>query len=87
MNPGYGMGYGRGFGRGRGRHFRGRGFGPYQDYFQPGWDYPPVPMAPSSPSNELDYLRSEAKALEEEMENIKKRIKNLEAEQKKESSK
>ena len=82
---GRGFGYGRGFGRGRGwgRGF-GRGFGfgwagyPYaygNPYMTP--SYP----ADVTPKQEADMLRAEAKAMQEEIDAINQRVKDLESAQ------
>jgi hypothetical protein len=94
--PGYtkgpGMGLGRGWGRGRGG-FRGRGLGYGRGW---GWDYrPPVysqyaPVVPRtiSPENQLTMLKNEKDFLEAELNGIKsaidelsKKITNLEKEE------
>lgn len=76
-SPGPGMGYGRGWGRGMGWGRR--------------WAYPPaygpgVPVGPEpvyarpEPEDELRYLEQCSDELERELEDIKKRIKQLEEE-------
>ena len=88
-NPGFGFGRGRGRGRGGGFGFRGgfgrgfgrglgRGFGfgrpwaaPYPEY-----GYSPAPAAPT-PQDELNALRQESEYLKTELENINKRISEL----------
>lgn len=95
MNPaggggfGYGRGYGRGFGFGRGF---GRGYGrawagaapqalgyaaPYPPY-----GYAPVEAAPPAPTREqeLDMLESQAKGFQQTLDDIRKRISDLESE-------
>ncbi|MFX1346002.1 MAG: DUF5320 domain-containing protein [Promethearchaeota archaeon] len=93
--PGYtkgpGMGLGRGWGRGRGG-FRGRGFG-YGRGWE--WDYGfpfysrYVPVVPSqiSPENQLsmlkqekDYLETELNSIKSAIDDISKKITNLEKE-------
>ncbi len=86
MNPyggrmGAGFGWGRGFGRGMGR-----------------WGYPggipygttpyaaiPYGTAPYAPEQELEFIQNQAKALGDQLEQIQKRISELEAESKKET--
>ncbi|MBN2059842.1 MAG: DUF5320 domain-containing protein [Deltaproteobacteria bacterium] len=91
---GYGRGYGRGrgfrrgfgpgmaWGRGYGRGY-GRGFGwraPYPSwgagYYGPAYDNPYGSM---SPENELQMLRNEADAIKNDLENINKRIEEIES--------
>ena len=92
-NP-YGMplryGYGRGFGWGRGMGFRrglwpGYGPGPFwRRGFYPGWGgwYPPAYGRPYAmdPSEEIGVLRDEADALQRDLEEINRRIEELEKE-------
>ncbi len=82
---GRGFGYGRGFGRGRGR---GRGFG--RGFGFGGAEYPyaygnpyavPSYSAHVPPKQEADMLRAEAKAIQEEIDAINRRIKDLESAQ------
>ena len=87
LNPGYGpgRGLGRGFGRGLGRGF-GRGMG-WRWWNQPagGWAYPPAaPYAPANPGAEADFLRNQARLLEEELGSIRGRLEELEKDQEKE---
>ncbi|MDQ7033187.1 MAG: DUF5320 domain-containing protein [Desulfonauticus sp.] len=80
VKGGFGRGFrcwGRGFGRGWGRGF---GFGA-------GWGFRarfgaaiPQPATTFSPANEKQYLEQEAKLIEQELEAIKKRLQELEAE-------
>ncbi|MCK9554848.1 DUF5320 domain-containing protein [bacterium] len=81
---GRGFGYGRGFGRGRGRGW-GRGFA----FGRPGWDsYPYNPYAGLSypanitPAQEADMLKAEARAMQEEINAINLRLKDIESAQK-----
>ena len=77
MNPagyGYGRGYGRGWGRGFGRGY-GRGFG---------WGYYGAPnVAPAvnpysqDPKVEKDILENEIKNLETTIDNLRKRLEDL----------
>ncbi len=71
---GRGLGFRRGFGRGFGR---GRGFGFRRAY---AYDYGDVaPVAPAlTKEQEKTMLESEMKILQEDLEAIKKRIKELE---------
>lgn len=75
---GRGSGYGRGFGRGRGwgRGF-GRGYGYPYAYGNP--YVAPVYPANFTPKQEADMLRAEAKAMQEEIEAINSRVKDLES--------
>jgi len=85
---GWGFGYGRGFGRGRGwgRGF-GRGFGWGWGAYPYAYGYPyygnPY-MAPSYPANitpkqEADMLKAQAQAMQEEIDAINQRVKDLES--------
>jgi len=81
--PGRGRGFGRGFGRGLGR-----GFGWRRAGYAYGADYSYAPSYPVYPENisaeqEAGMLAEQAKALENELEAIKKRVKELEVEAKK----
>jgi hypothetical protein len=87
-NPGYGRGFGRGWGRGFGRGFwrRGRGFwwrGYSEPYYrlQPYIDVYPQPAR----DEEKTYLEDIIKNLEEEMNMIKDRLKELSKEKKEDS--
>jgi hypothetical protein len=86
--PGYmNAGPGRGFGRGWGRGF-GRGFGWRRAAYAYGGNYgyaAPYPVYPEriSPEQEASMLAEEAKVLENELEAVKKRIEELQAEGKK----
>ncbi len=74
--PGFGFGrgggYGRGFGLGRGRGWRHPGFGNF-------WGYPSPQAAPYSTfqpfteEQEIDALEEQAKILEDELSQLKKR--------------
>jgi hypothetical protein len=75
MGPGFGRGYGRGFGRGfgRGRGWRfHRGYGPGPEVV-----YEPYPMSAPSREDELSYLEGLQKSLEQDLDEIKKRLKEL----------
>jgi len=92
MNPyggrGSGMAGGRGFGRGMGRGFR-RGFGAVAPGYQ--WGVPTVPPFPTAaaygspygpavaPEQELEELKNQAGYLTDTLEDIKKRIDELES--------
>ncbi|MBN2190293.1 MAG: DUF5320 domain-containing protein [Candidatus Aureabacteria bacterium] len=87
---GRGFGYGRGFGRGRGRGGMGRRFA----FGRIGWDsYPYDPYdglsypANITPGQEADMLRAEAKTMQEEMNAINKRLKDIESAQKQKTDK
>jgi len=94
MNPVGGRGYwgrGRGGGWGRGRGF-GRGFGwARAGYGYPAWgdvDYPyapyPAPFAQApTPENELTGLKQQAEYFQDALDEINKRMEQLEAESKK----
>ena len=91
MGRGYGRGYGRGLGRGMGRGW-GRGPGPYRfrdrsPYYGPFPDHPPYygpgeeapPQGREIPaSEEKAYLEDTLKSLEEEIQRVKDRLKELE---------
>lgn len=75
MNPGFG--FGRRRGRGRGFWWRGwRHWGPF--WGGPFWAWNP-PIWASEPEAEKDMLKNQAKILEQELAEIKKRIDELEA--------
>jgi len=84
--PGLGFGYGRGFGRGLGRGY-GRGF--RSGYAYPISYVPPVYggggfyKPPAEPKQEMEMLAEEAKYLKEQLEEINKRITELEKSEKK----
>jgi len=91
MNPGVGRGFGMGFGRGRGFGGRGGGRG-WRNMFHatgmPGWmrfggyatPYPyAAPQTKLDPDAEKQALRSQADALQSELEMIKKRLDEIEA--------
>ncbi len=81
---GYGGGYGRGwsrgmYGRGRGRGFgRGMGRGAWPGYYAPvPYGYGPA-YPQTDPQSKRQFLENEAKSLQEELEEIKKRLADLE---------
>lgn len=89
MNPAPGRGFGMGFGRGRG--FGGGGRGWRHWYYAtglPGWTrfgafsspygYP-SPYNDYSPETEKQMLKNQAEALQAEMDDIKKRLEELES--------
>jgi len=85
MGFGYSRGYGRGFGRGMGRGY-GRAYWPANSYpVSPppvaygGGFYPP----PVEPKQEMEMLAEDAKALKGQLEEINKRIVELEKSEKK----
>ena len=77
---GFGRGFGAGFARGRGL---GRGFG--WRAFAPAWGpwYGPAygPGYAVDPSEEVDMLKAEAEAMKEALDDINKRIEELEKEE------
>jgi hypothetical protein len=83
MNP-YGGRFGMGFGRGRGFGWRRWGY-PYAAYY-PVVPYGNVPYGMAyQPEQELEFLQNQAEVLGDQLEDIQKRISELEAESKKES--
>lgn len=83
---GFGRGMGRGFGRGMGRGFgRGYGYGffqaPYAAPYAAPMAYPPA--AHVTPEQELEMLKSQASELEQGLNDINRRITELESEPKK----
>ena len=85
---GLGCGMGRGLGLGRGRGWRRHWSYPYPaaEFYppSPGFRYPHDPWgaAEITPEQERDVLKSEAKALKDEIAQIEKRLKELEGEKK-----
>ena len=78
---GMGMGWGRGRGFGWGR--AGYGFPAYGAAVNP-YAYGGVPFTPTvAPQQELDGLKAQAEYLEDALDGVKKRIDQLEAENKK----
>jgi|SRR6056297_3047677 len=86
-NPGFGFGRGRGWGRGGGFGFRGgfgrgfgRGFGFGRPWAAPyaGYGYYSAPTAPT-PQDELSVLKQESEYLKTELENINKRISEVQS--------
>lgn len=86
MNPAGGRGFGGGYGRGFGRGGYGRG---RRNWFyatgMPGWTragmgLPAGGVPPQMPQQqEIDMLRGQAEYLEDSLENIRKRMQELEA--------
>ena len=79
MNSMPGRGFGMGFGRGRGGG-RGRGRGWRNMFFAtglPGWARDSVPATPA-PTQELAVLKQQAEHFGNALENIRKRIKEIE---------
>ena len=85
MNPA--PGWGRGFGHGRGRGFAWRAWGYRRGFGNPGYGAPMPMDAPYtapwgarqvSREEELDLLRSQASALQEELDAITARVKEIE---------
>ena len=84
MRPFFGRGYG--FGRGRGRGMR-RGLGFGLRWGAPFYPYPYASYVPPySGENEAEILRQEAKQLEDSLEQINKRLTQMEEQAKKETS-
>ena|SRR5690554_5575158 len=78
VNPGIGAGFGRGCGRGRGLR-RMAGF-----IAAPGWvpaGYPVFGSAYASAETEKEYLSRQAEVLENQLEEVKKRLQKLSEEQ------
>ncbi|NOZ87194.1 MAG: DUF5320 domain-containing protein [Deltaproteobacteria bacterium] len=75
---GFGRGYGRGFGRGYGRGF-GRGHGRGWGYGAVPYPYPAYPLdyGTLDPAAEQEWLESEAKAMERNLSDIRKRLDEL----------
>jgi len=84
LNPGYGWGW---FGRGRGLGWR-RWRRWAWAYPYAGWVYPPaVPFAPFGPvdaKSQAEFLREQARILEEELGAVRERLAELEKEKKEE---
>ena len=82
INPVFGRGYGMGFGRGPGVGFRGGRGGrwgvPYAGYAY-GAPYAPSYSFAPTPEQETSALRNQAQYFEDTLEEIKKRIKELES--------
>ncbi|HIP99593.1 TPA: dinitrogenase iron-molybdenum cofactor [Candidatus Bipolaricaulota bacterium] len=80
--PGFGMGPGMGRGGGRGRGMgRGAGMGRGMGYGQMGWPpYPPgapIPPGEPAPAEDPNTLRNRISRLEEELSEIKRKLKEL----------
>jgi hypothetical protein len=74
--PGRGMGGGRGWGRGFGR---GRGMGWGRGWMYPGVGYPvPYAAPPAAPQDEPAALKEQAKYLTESLDDINRRLAELE---------
>ena len=82
MGAGFGWGRGRGLGRGMGR-LGYSGVVPYGTTPYAAVQYGTAPYAP--PEQELEFMQNQAKALGDQLEQIQKRISELEAKAKKES--
>lgn len=82
---GFGYGFGRGFGRGRGMGW-GRWAAPaYPPYGGVPYNAPyygPAPMPEGTPEQEMDFLKSQAEFLENELKAVKKRLDEIQAEKK-----
>ncbi len=78
MGRGRGMGQGRGMGRGMGRGFQpGAPAAPGEAAMSPGMG-PGVPPAPPTGEDELDALKAQAQAMEEQLQATKERIAQIE---------
>lgn len=78
-NPGAGFGYGRGRGAGLGRGRGWRNFGRFGAYPTPyAAPYPSYEGARMAPEREIDYLKEESSILKEELDQIEKRLNELE---------
>ncbi len=77
---GFGRGWGRGRGRGGGRGFGWQGFAyPYENPYYTN-AYPAMPYAPEiNPQQEAAMLKEQSKALQEEINLVNQRIKELES--------
>ena len=71
----YGMGYGMGMGRGRGMGM-GRRAGGFMQATYPG--APMMPTPPMTKEQEIQMLRNQMKVLQDQLEQIKKRLRELE---------
>jgi len=81
MGPGMGRGMGRGGGMGRGMG-RGAGMGRGMGYGQMGWGSPyppgaPIPPGEPAPAEDPNTLRDRISRLEEELSEIKRKLKEL----------
>ena len=90
---GFGLGWGRGWGGGGGRGWRHRnwyyatgvpgwarsGYGPAWGA-APAWGYPPY-ATPPQPEQEVEFLRGQAEWLQQQLDEIGQRIKELEPEE------
>jgi len=79
---GLGRGYSRGYGRGNGRGY-GRGYRRYANYPYPETAAGPYPYqpAPANSANEKEYLEERYNYLQQEMDEIKKRLDELQDEE------
>jgi hypothetical protein len=75
----FGAGFGAGFGRGRGKGY-GRGFGWRSSYPAGGTGYGPSYGAPyqMNPSEEMNMLRTEAESMKRGLDEISRRLEELE---------
>ncbi|HIE26036.1 TPA: dinitrogenase iron-molybdenum cofactor biosynthesis protein [Candidatus Poribacteria bacterium] len=80
QQPGMGMGRGggMGMGRGMGRGMRRGGMGGGPPFSQPMQQPPMPPQQPMNASQELQMLKEQAKGLQQQLEQINQRIKQLE---------
>jgi len=81
LGGGFGWGRGGGFGRGMGRW----GYSGVVPFGTPSYGAVPYGSAPYAPEQELGFMQNQAKALGEQLEQIQKRISELEAESRKQS--
>ena len=72
-SPGFTRGYGMGMGWGGGR--RGYGFG--RGYFGPNYAYPPPAQQQAEPEQEINTLKAQAGALQNQLKSILQRLESL----------
>jgi len=77
FNPIRGRGYGMGRGGGWGRGWRGQGFAYGPAWGAPRWGYEPVAV----PADEAEWLRTQANALQQQLDAINSRLDEIEPEE------